>query len=99
VFRIVVEPDAFLDIDNACAYYYSLPVDSVRLVDAFLADIQIAFDTLTINPYYQYRTKNYRALPLSKFPYILFFTIDESSKMVTILALFNTNQNPTKYPT
>jgi plasmid stabilization system protein ParE len=98
VFRIVVEPDASLDIDDACAYYYSLPVDTVRLVDAFLADIQIAFDTIAINPFYQIRTKNYRALPLSKFPYILFFTVDEVSKMVTILALFNTHQDTNKYP-
>jgi plasmid stabilization system protein ParE len=98
VFKIVVEPDASLDIDDACAYYFSLPVDTVRLVDSFLTDIQIAFDTLAINPFYQIRTKNYRAIPLTKFPYLLFFTVDEVSKMVNILALFNTHQNPTKYP-
>jgi toxin ParE1/3/4 len=98
VFKIVVEPDALLDIDNACAYYQSLPIDTARLVDSFLADIQIAFDTLAINPFYQFRTKNYRALPFSKFPYLLFFTVDENTRIVTILSLFNTHQNPNKYP-
>jgi toxin ParE1/3/4 len=98
VFKIVIEPDASLDIDNACAYYYSLPVDTVRLVDSFLADTQIAFDTLVINPFYPYKTKHYRALPLSKFPYLLFFTVYEQTKIVTILALFNTHQNTSKYP-
>jgi toxin ParE1/3/4 len=87
-----------LDINNACNYYYSLPVDTVRLVDSFLADIQNAFNTHNINPNYPFKIKNYKTLLLKKFPYILFFTVDENTKIVTILSLFNTHQDANKYP-
>ncbi len=98
MFKIVVEPEAIKDIDNACSYFSSLPIDTVNLNNNFLDDIQLAFKILKINPFYQVKTKNYRAFPLRKFPYILFFKIDEEKKIITILALFNTNQNINKYP-
>ncbi|MBK7764275.1 MAG: type II toxin-antitoxin system RelE/ParE family toxin [Bacteroidetes bacterium] len=98
MFKIVIEPEAFEDINTACSYYYSLPIDTNKLVESFLDDLQIAFDALTINPLYPFKTKNFRALPLSKFPYILFFTVDDTTEIVIILALFNTHQDIGKYP-
>jgi toxin ParE1/3/4 len=99
VFKLFIEPQASIDIEKSCQYYTSLPVDTQRLVDHFLDDVFDAFDIITKNPYFQVKHKNYRVFPLNKFPYIIFFTIDEDEKTIKILALFNTAQNTTKYPT
>lgn len=61
-------------------------------------DLQSAYDSLEINPYYQIRIKNFRALPLNKFPYLLFFEIIEERKVVRISALFHTAQDSEKWP-
>jgi len=43
-------------------------------------------------------SKQYKALPLKHFPFLLFFEVLEKQRVVKILALFNTSQNPEKYP-
>ena len=48
------------------------------------------------NPFYQYHDNNYRFLPFKKFPFIVFFMVDETNQIVYIKAVFNTHQNPKK---
>jgi toxin ParE1/3/4 len=36
---------------------------------------------------------------MKKFPFIVFYTIDEELKIIIIKAVFHTSQNPIKYPT
>jgi toxin ParE1/3/4 len=50
------------------------------------------------NPFYQIRFKDYRALPIRKFPYVIIFYINENTDTVYISAIFNTKQNPKKLP-
>jgi hypothetical protein len=61
-------------------------------------DIAQAYDALKVNPFYQIRSKHYRALPLKNFPYLLFFEVLEQQHIVKVLALFNTPLDPQKYP-
>ena len=96
-FKIVIEPRALTEIDMAFEYYRNL-TDNDKLLLNLYEDIESAFDALKENPFYQVRTKNYRALPLEKFPYLLFFEILEKQNIVKVLALFNTSQDPKKYP-
>ncbi|CAM3269629.1 hypothetical protein EMST110833_05175 [Empedobacter stercoris] len=35
---------------------------------------------------------------MKKFPYIIFYTLDEYNKIIYIKAVFNTHKNPVKYP-
>ena len=98
MYNVEIEPGAVEDIDKACRYYLSLLVDTDRLINHFLDDLQTGLDNLKINPNFNFKTKKYRALPLNKFPYIIIFTVDDVNKMVFILALFHTAQNPKKYP-
>lgn len=98
MFKVLVEPNCNTDIENACRYYSTLPVDTNKLINHFFEDMQVAFDALSINPFYPYKTQNYRFIPLKRFPYILFFTVNESEKTVFVLALFHTNQDTNKYP-
>jgi addiction module RelE/StbE family toxin len=96
-YKVVVEPDAQADIDKAFEYYLSV-TDSDRVFNSLYHDIEQAYDALKLNPFYQVRSKQYRALPLKKFPYLMFFEILEKQRIVKVLALFNTPQDVTKYP-
>ena len=95
--KVVVEPQALADMDKAFEYYASL-TDDDRLCTNLYKDIELAYDALKINPFYQVRSKHYRALPLKHFPYLLFFEVIEKQRIVKVLALFNTPQHPEKYP-
>jgi toxin ParE1/3/4 len=63
-----------------------------------LNDYQKIYKALQLNPYYRFHDKNYRFLPFSKFPFVAFFIVDESSETVFLNAVFQTSQNPEKYP-
>ena len=78
------------------AYYKEK--DSLKVAQNFLKDYEKTLYKIKQNPYYQIYYKNFRGLPLKKFPYIVFYTIDENLKVITIKAIFHTSQNPGKYP-
>jgi toxin ParE1/3/4 len=96
-YKVVVEPGAQADIDKAFDYYNSV-TDNNKVLINFWNDIEQAYGALKINPFYQVRSKNYRALPLKNFPYLLFFEVLEKQRIVKVLALFNTPQDRKKYP-
>ena len=93
----MVEPDAQTDIDKVFKYYLSV-TDNDKVFVSLYDDIERAYDALKLNPFYQVRSKQYKALPLKHFPYLLFFEVLEKQRIVKVLALFNTSQNPEKYP-
>ena len=64
----------------------------------FKSQLNEALDALEINPFFQVRYKNIRALPFKSLPYLVFFEVYEEEKVVYIYSVFNTNQNPDKYP-
>jgi len=98
VYKIVVEPSAAKDIAMACDYYATLPIDTDKIMNRFLEDIEETFKTLSINPNYQIRVKKFRAFQLKNFPYLVFFTVHKKEKTVKVIALFNTYKEPKKYP-
>ena len=50
------------------------------------------------NPFFQRYYKNFRGLPLKKYPYIIFFQVDENRKLISINAVFQGNQDIDKRP-
>ncbi len=64
----------------------------------FKNELNQALDALEINPFFQFRYKNIRALPFKSLPYLIFFEVEEQEKVVYIYAIFNTHQNSNKYP-
>ena len=40
------------------------------------------------------RYKNVRCKPIKRFPYLITYTIDETTKSIAILRVFNTYQEP-----
>jgi toxin ParE1/3/4 len=94
-YKIVIEPRAIADIQNAVDYYEAKREDLgayfYQIVDEYI-------ESIAKNPFFQIRYKDYHGLPVKIFPYIILYYIDEKEKTVYILSVFNTSQNTTKYP-
>lgn len=88
-------PIAEENIEVATDYYAGI---SMKVLKSFNKQLDLSISRILINPYFQKRYKDVRALPLRKFPYIIFYEVDETEKMIYILSVFCTHQNPEKYP-
>lgn len=88
-------PIAEENIEDATAYYAEI---SMKVLKSFNKQLDLSISRILINPFFQKRYKNVRAFPLKKFPYIIFYEVDENEKMIYILSVFCTHQNPVKYP-
>ena len=93
-FELFASPQVDIDLEEAYEYYKNAPKTIQKFDKALLS----YYDTLEHNPFFKVRYKNVRALPFKNFPYIIFFTVNEKRKRVDILSIFNTNQDPVKYP-
>ena len=95
-YKVIVSPIASKNIEDAVEYYSQKVSQKVAL--NFLNDYKMTYKALQKNPFYRFHDNNYRFIPFSKFPYIAFFILDESSKTVFLNAVFHTSQNPSKFP-
>ena len=77
---------------------YYMENASFLVASEFYDELQDCYKNLELNPFNQIRIKSYRAVPLNKFPYLVFYELDENELHVRILAVFNTNQDPNKWP-
>lgn len=94
-FNLVISPNAQREIDDAFEYYAKFSKSAVINFDQQLEEV---YQNLEINPFFQIRYKNLRAVPFKSLPFVLLFTIDEQSKTVYIYSVFNTYQDTSKYP-
>lgn len=94
-FRVVIEPRALADIQEAIDYYDE---QQIGLGKKFNSAVERHIKYLYKNPFFRIAYKDYRILPINKFPFILFFYIDETKNTVYIISVFNTYQDTNKYP-
>jgi toxin ParE1/3/4 len=94
-YKIVIEPRAVSEIQEAVDYYDS---KRVGFGSFFLETVNEHIEVLITNPMFQLRYKDYRGLPVRNFPFLILFCVDEKDKIVFIMSIFNTYLNPTKYP-
>ncbi len=87
-------PSAINDIVQAVEYYNS---KQIRLGEKFKTNLNKYIESLSINPYYAFKYKDFRCLHIRQFPFLILFYINERDKIVLINAIFNTYQNPKKY--
>ena len=95
IYKVVIEPRAILDIQDAIDYYDS---KQIGLGEYFYQVVDEHIETLTKTPFFQIRYKDYHGFPVHKFPFILLYFIDEKLKTIYIVSVFNTSLNPEKYP-
>jgi len=94
-YKIVITPDAFDDIDNALNYYKNEV--SINVAKLFIEDYRKTFKDIQRTKYFRFYFEDFRGKPMKKFPYIVFYTIDDSKKKIIIKAVFHTFQDTKKY--
>ncbi|CAA7196984.1 type II toxin-antitoxin system RelE/ParE family toxin [Chryseobacterium potabilaquae] len=95
-YKVVITPEAAEDLEKAFLYY----VDHVsnRVAKGFANDLKSTLLDIQKTLFFQIFHQNYRIKSLKKYPYIIFYTLDEVNKLILIKAIFHTSQNPKKYP-
>ncbi len=72
---------------NEIAIYYKKI--SNELGDKFYNEVRNVIESLKINPFYQTDFNNIRKIHVQKFPYKVFFKVDEEKKIVYIEAIIS----------
>lgn len=92
VYKIVIDPDAIKDIQNA-AFWYG---EQLKGLDArFKKQVIRQINSLKKNPkIYAVRYLEIMCLKIEKFPFLIHFKVDDIGNTVTIYAVFHTSRNP-----
>ena len=69
-----------------------------KVADNFIKDFNKIRKTISENPYFKIWFEDFRAVPLKKYPFLIFFLVDEKENIILIARVFHTSQNPEKYP-
>jgi plasmid stabilization system protein ParE len=94
-FRVLVNIRAQSEIEHAFDWYQkNSPSAAVRFLDA----VESAYSVLSLNPYFQIRYRNVRAIGLRQLPYSLYFLVDETHNTVKVLSCFHQHRSPSSRP-
>lgn len=91
-YTIKISPLARLDIAESKAWYEER---SVGLGDRFYQHVSERIDYLTHSPqHFHTRYEDVRCALTKKFPFGIFFIIEEAEKRVFVIAVLHTSRNP-----
>ncbi len=65
-----------------------------NLGETFYNRFEESVDAIKQNPFRQIRYKNVRLCTLTQFPYVIHYEVYEDEKLIVILGVRNTAQNP-----
>ena len=89
---IYVTPTAADDLSAAIEYYNAVSTDlGFRFADVIAQYFDRIAAVPTASPI---RYKNVRCKPVSRFPFIITYTIDDINRAIQVLRIFNTYQEP-----
>jgi hypothetical protein len=94
-YKIIVSLRAQREIEDAIDSY---AIDSIIAPKQFLHFLEYTYKSLEISPFFKIRYKDIRALKIKKFPYSLYFVVNEKNHSVKILSCFHHKRNPAKRP-
>ncbi len=94
-YKVIVSPRAQIEIENAIDYYI---LQSDKASAKFISIIKQAYEILESTPYLRIRYKNIRGIKLKRFPYSLFFVINERKSTVRVLSCFHNKRDPKNRP-
>ncbi len=89
-FSIFIEPEALVDVQKAIDFYNE---QKLGLGEDFLKQVNSHLKTLYTHPFFQIRYDNVRCLPVSKYPFMIHYTVDEPNDCVIVRAVLNTNKD------
>ncbi len=91
VFKVILHHRALKDIKNSFEYYNE---QQAGLGKRFVKEVDKRISELSKNPFFQIRYDDIRCLPLSKFPFMIHFAVDEKEKAVEVYAVIHTSLDP-----
>lgn len=95
-YKSIVSPVAKANIREAVAYYKK--VASLKVAQNFIKDYEFTLQKIIQNPFFQIYYKDFRGLPFKKYPYLIFYQVDEDQKLILIKGVFHGKQNTSKRP-
>lgn len=93
-YRVLLEPDALKDIQDAIDYYDK---QQSGLSTKFESVLNEQIGLLRTTPHFQVRYNNVRCVPIKHYPYMIHFTINEENQSVIVRAVFHTSLDPKKW--
>ena len=94
-YKIIISPKAQNEIEESYDFYSGRTKFSAT---NFISSLTETYNILSLHPHFQFAYENIRAVKIKKYPFALYFVIDESTSIVRILACFHTSRNPLNRP-
>jgi plasmid stabilization system protein ParE len=94
-YKILVSPRAQKEIEHAIDFYTIYSADAPA---HFITELKDAYQALSANPFFAIKYKEIRSLKIRKFPYSLYYVVDETNDTLRILSCFHSSRNPNKRP-
>jgi hypothetical protein len=91
-FGILFAEKALIDIELGAAYYNA---QKNNLGKEFAEQVYLTISSLKTNPFISaIRYSAIRCAVVKRFPFVIHYSIDETNKLISILAIYNTHQKP-----
>ena len=93
-YEVEISQDAEADLEDILAWYRQQNTEG--LTDYFLAQVRIKLSQLAQHPFSatQWDNTSYRVAMIPRFPYRMFFAINESAQTIRVLAVLHQRRNP-----
>lgn len=93
-FRILIDEDARNDIQESIDWYNE---QRAGLGKQFYTQVKATINRLRSTPFFQVRYEDVRCLPVKRFPFMVHFTVDETTREVVVRAVFHTSRSPVNW--
>ena len=84
------------ELESAINYYQEVAND--RVAENFINEFVRILDFIETLPFQRRYKGDLRGIPRKKYPYIVFYIVDEIEREIIIKGVFNTYQDVSKYP-
>lgn len=95
-FKIIISNEAQFDLEQSYLFYKERA--NKKVADNFFNDFKRSINVISKSPFFKIWIDDFHVKPLRKYPFLLFYTINESEKIIVIIRIFHTSQSPEKYP-
>jgi len=95
-FKVIISNEAKNDLEYSYLYYRENA--NKKVADNFIKECNNIRKTISENPYFKIWFDDFRTVPLKKYPFLIFFSVDKKENFILIARIFHTSQNPEKYP-
>jgi len=94
-YKIIISPKAQNEIEESYDFYFGRSRSSAI---NFISSLAETYNIVSLHPHFQFVYKNIRAVRIKKYPFALYFVVDESTSIVRVLSCFHTSRNPLNHP-